>query len=371
MRPLRLVLLGLLAILVTAIVVSLPWIDAQRRAVIVLSSTSPKPVLSWIVRVVTGEPHSEEATIAGVGTTIVSRDGKRPAIVLIPGVVEGGRENPDVQRLAHGLARAGFRVFVPDLPGLADGELVPATVKAAVDVANEVVRRDDVRGGRVGFAGSWAGATVGLLAAEDPFLAPRVSVVAGVAPWTAAPNALRLATTGYSLENGKPVAYEASPALALTAARSLVAMLGASTARMQLQELLRGASPKDQDPLRVVRGLSTTGLDPDAAAVVRLLANRNPARFDALYAALPRSLQAELGSVSPLVGAGRLQSRVELATAPHDEIAPPSESQALARASDKVHVSELGSVADGLPKPSIGNAFATNAWLVRAIRAAR
>jgi pimeloyl-ACP methyl ester carboxylesterase len=371
MRPVRLGLLALLAIVVTVIVVSLPWIDAQRRAVIVLASTSPTPLLSWLVRVVTGEPHSEEATIAGVGTTIVSRDGKRPAVVLIPGVVEGGRENPDVQRLAHGLARAGYRVFVPDLPGLGDGEIVPTTVESAVDLATEVVRRDDVRGGRIGFAGSWAGATVGLLAAEDPFLAPRVSVVAGVAPWTAAPNALRLATTGYSLENGNPVAYETSPALALTAARSLVAALRPSTTRSQLLELLRGASPRDEDPLRVVRGLSTTGLDPDAAAVVRLLANRSPARFDGLYAALPGYLHTDLQQLSPLVGAGRLQSRVELATAPHDEIAPPSESRALERASDKVRLTEIGSVAHGLPDPSIGNAFATNAWLVRALRAAK
>jgi pimeloyl-ACP methyl ester carboxylesterase len=371
MRPVRLVLLALLAIVLAAVVVSLPWIDAQRRAVIVFSSTSPKPVLSWLVRVVTGDPHSEEATIAGVSTTIVSRDGKRPAVVLIPGVVDAGRQNADVQRLAHGLARAGFRVFVPDLPGLGDGELVPATVRSTVDLATEVLRRDDVRGGRVGLAGAWAGATVGLLAAEDPFLAPRVSVVAGVAPWTAAPNALRLATTGRSLENGKATAYETSPALARTAARSLVAALRPSTTRMQLLALLQGVPPGDEDPLRVVRGVSTAGLDPGAAAVVRLLGNRSSARFDRLYAALPAYLQADLQQLSPLVGAGRLQSRVELATAPHDRIAPPSESRALARASDKVHVSELGSVADGLPKPSIGDAFATDAWLVRAIRAAK
>jgi hypothetical protein len=234
-----------------------------------------------------------------------------------------------------------------------------------------VLRRDDVRGGRVGFAGSWAGATVGLLAAEDPFLAPRVSVVAGFAPWTAAPNALRLATTGYSLENGKPVAYETSPALALTAARSLVAALRPSTTRSQLQELLRGVSPRDQDPLRVVRGLSSAGLDPAAAAVVRLLANRSPARFDGLYAALPGYLHTDLQQLSPLVGAGRLQGRVELATASHDEFAPPSESRALERASEKVRVAELGSVAHGLPKTSIENGFATQSWLARAIREAR
>ena len=189
MRPLRLVLLALLAIVATATVVFWSWLDAQRRAVIVLSTTSPTPVVSWAVRVITDEPHSQDMSIAGVVTTIVSPGGggARHAVVLIPGVVDQGRLNPKVQRLAHGLARAGFIVFVPDLPGLADGQIVPATVKSAVDLASAVLQRTDVRGGQVAFTGAWAGATIGLLAAEDPVLAPRISVVAGVAPWSAAP----------------------------------------------------------------------------------------------------------------------------------------------------------------------------------------
>ena len=56
MRPLRLVLLALLAIVATATVVFWSWLDAQRRAVIVLSTTSPTPVVSWAVRV-TAETH--------------------------------------------------------------------------------------------------------------------------------------------------------------------------------------------------------------------------------------------------------------------------------------------------------------------------
>src|SRR3954471_19557327 len=110
MRPMRLVLLGLLAIAAAATVVFWSWIDSERRAMIVLSTTSPTPVLSWAVRVVTAEPHAEETRLAGVVTTVFypGGGGARHAIVLVPGVVGQGRLNPSVQRVARGLARAGF-----------------------------------------------------------------------------------------------------------------------------------------------------------------------------------------------------------------------------------------------------------------------
>ncbi len=368
MRPTRLISLAVLAIVAAATVVFWSYIDAQRRAVIVLSTTSPKPVLSWAVRVVTAEPHSEDTSLAGVVTTIYypGGGGSRHAVVLIPGVVPQGRLNPDVQRIARGLARAGLIAFVPDLPGMADGQIVPQTVRSAVDLAGEVLRRPDVKGGQVAFAGAWAGATVGLLAAEDPVLAPRISVVAGIAPWGAAPNLIRLATTGFALEQGSPSAYQASPTLGLTVGRSLVAALKPSASRQQLLELLGGVSPTEPDPLRVIRGLAVAGLDPDAAAVVSLLANRHPTVFDQLYASLPQYLKTDLEQLSPLVGAAQLRARVELATSSHDEISPPSESLALERASPQVHVTKTGSVAHGVP----GGGFASNAWLVRALRAA-
>src|SRR3954452_19465985 len=129
MRPMRLVLLGLLAIAAAATVVFWSWIDAERRAMIVLSTPSPTPVLSWALRVVTAEPHSEDTSLAGVVTTVYhpGGGGSRHAVVLVPGVVPQGRLNTDVQRIARGLARAGLIVFVPDLPGMADGQIVPQT----------------------------------------------------------------------------------------------------------------------------------------------------------------------------------------------------------------------------------------------------
>jgi pimeloyl-ACP methyl ester carboxylesterase len=365
----RLFLLALLAAAAAAAVVFWPWIDAQRRATVLLSSTSPTPVLSWAVRLVTADPRTEQSVLAGVPTTIVrAGGGRRPAIVLVPGTVDGGRSNQRVLRLAGGLARAGYLVLVPDLPGMADGEIVGATVQAAVAVALAAVRRDDVRGGKVALAGAWAGASVALLAAEDPTLAPRVSVVAGVAPWTAVPNLLRLATTGFVLDRGGLEAYKADPYVSLVAGRSLVAALRPSTARTDLLAVLRGVVRNDPDPLRALRGVGVTTLPPDAAAVVRLLANTSASSFDGLYAALPDYLHTEVERLSPLVGASALDAPVELATSAHDRFVPPGEAQALRRESSRIRVTVSGGLASGLPDPSFGEAFATDAFVVRVLR---
>lgn len=367
MRPRRLILLGLLAVAAAATVVFWSWIDAQRRAVVVLSVTSPTPVLSWVVRVVTDEPRTEETTLAGLPATVVrpGHGSRWPAVVLLP----PRRADPGSLRLARGLARAGYVVLLPDLPGMADGQIDDATVKKTVDTGLDAVHRGDVRGGQIAFVGAWAGASVALLAAEDTLLAPRVSVVAGVAPWTAVPSMLRLATTGFVLDAGELTPYSVDPYVALAAARSLVAALAPSTDRSQLLQLLLGVGQNDPDPLRVVRGLALGSLTADAAAVVRLLANTHAPTFDSLYAALPDYVHAAIERLSPLVGAAQIQARVELATADHDRFVPPAESRALERTSPPVHLTVTGAVRNGLPDPSIGDAFGVDAFVVRALHA--
>ncbi len=373
MRVRRLVLLGLLAVTAAATVVFWSWIDAQARAVVVLSGTSPTPVVSWAVRLATGEPRAERAAIGGASVTIVrpGRGHRWPAVVLFPGAARAGRDDPSVQRLANALARAGYLVVVPELPGAADGELGDATVRAAVDVAVETAHRDDVSGADVALAGAWGGGTVALLAAEDSLLGPRVSVVAAVSPWAAAANALRLATTGFVLSGGQLQPYDADPLLSLTAAKSLVAALPGGSDREQLRQLLQGVPPGDPDPLRVVRGLALANLTPPAAAVVRLLENTHAPSFDSLYGELSSSVRAAMERLSPLVTAPGLQARVEIAVAPHDRFAPADESRALQRASPRVHVTVTGSVSNGLPDPSLTQALATDGFVVRALRAAR
>src|SRR6185295_18260936 len=92
-----------------------------------------------------------------------------------------GCAHPAVQRLACGMGRAGYTVLVPELPGLREGRLTPATLEATVEVAVAAAVREPT--GRIVLFGVSAGASLGLLAAANPAVTDRVAMVVAIAPW--------------------------------------------------------------------------------------------------------------------------------------------------------------------------------------------
>lgn len=312
--------------------------------------------------------------VAGVPTTIVRPgEGRRwPALVFVNGATARGRHHPEVQRLARALGRAGFLVVVPDLPGLARGELTLATVASAVAVARATLGRPDVRGGRVALFGVSVGTSIALLVAEDPSLAQRVSIVAGLAPYSDLRKVIHLAATGLYPEDGRLLRYRASSALALVVARSLVAGLPEPD-RGMLEALLPRVDGAPNDPLARLRTVRVTGLGAEARAVVELLANRDPQHFNRLYAALPPRYRAGLRQLSPIAGAGSLFAPVALASASHDKYFPLAESRALARAAPRVRITVTSALAHAVPRLSLANLaglISFDAFAVRVMRAA-
>src|SRR6266540_2581971 len=235
--PLRLTAAALVvlagAVAVTAVVAKRSWPAVQLQGVAVLATTDKTPVLAWAARAVTAEPQVQETVVAGAPATVVRPgrgDGPWPAIVFVNGATRAGRRHPQVRRLANGLARAGFLVVVPDLPGLPLGEITPVTTAATIAVAKATSERRDVRDGRVGLYGVSVGASLALLAAESPALAGRVTVVGGEAPWVDMRRVIRLATTGYY----GGARYETDPYASLAIARSLAAGLPPGRGRGRL-----------------------------------------------------------------------------------------------------------------------------------------
>ena len=350
-RPWRLVALAYLAVVVAGIVVFRSAVSAQADAVVVLGVALEAPVVSPVVERLTDEPRVEETRVAGMPTTVVSPRGasRSPAIVFLNGATARGRHHPRVQGLARGFARAGHLALVPDLPGLRAGEITTRTLEAALAVVREARRRPDAQRGRLALVGVSVGATLALLVAEDRELGGSLSVVAGVAPWADLESVYRLATTGHYEEDGRLVRYETDPFLLVAAARSLAAALPPSRDRSALLSILREV---DETQGEVV--LAPPGpLGSAAEAVVALLANRDPGRFDELYRALPASIHAAHRRLSPVVGAARLRVPVELASAPEDEYFPVAESRDLAeRAPGRVRVTVTRTLEHAIPELS-------------------
>ena len=374
----RLLLLApLVAVTVALNAVYWSWIDAQARAVVVLTSILETPVLTPVVEGVTGEPRFEEdAVVAGNPALVVKPEGEGPwpTLFFVNGTVPEGRELPEVRRLAEGLARAGYLVVVPDLPGLRSDEITPETVSETLEVARAVSERSDASGGRVGLVGVSTGATLALLAAENPSLEGRLSIVAGVAPYADIRTILNVATTGYYRDGEDFLPYETDPFLSYVVARSLVAALPPGEDRETLRSELEEVGRLDPNPLARFRDRPLDDLGPEARSVVELLANRDPERFEELYKALPDEVRGDLDKLSPLAGEGQLDAPVELVSGPQDKYFPISESYSIVGIAPKRRVTVTAALDHAEPSFSIRDIPAfmrMDGFVVRSLREAR
>lgn len=348
---------------------------AQARAAVVLVSFLEVPVASPVVGVLTGEPRLTEGRVAG-NQALISQpasEGPHPAIFFVNGAVPQGRDLPEARRLAASLARAGYLVVLPDLPGLKEYEIRPHTADEAAEVAREISRRPDVRDGEVALVGVSTGASLALLAAERPRVEERVSVVAGVAPYADIRTVFSVATTGHHEKDGRLVPYPPDPYLPYVAGHSLIAAVPDPGDREVLESRLERVKAGDEDPLSTLRGMPVGDLGPEAGAVRRLLANRDPRRFDDLYAALPRGMRRDMRELSPVAGAERLDAPVELVTGPRDRYFPPSESYDLLSVAPERRVTVTGVLDHSEVRLSAGDLaglWKLNGFVVRALREA-
>jgi acetyl esterase/lipase len=303
----------------------------MRKALLLVILVLDVPLLGRLARRLTPDPAVEELHVDGVPVEMLRPPGgePRPAWIFVNGAHPLRRREPVVWRLATGLARAGYVVFVPDIPGLGDGTVTARTLEATGAVTAAACRRADVRAGRVALVGASTGAGLALIAAGRPDLADRISVVAAVAPFADLRKLICLTTTGYYEEDGAFAPYEVTDLHRQVVARSLVAAIPAQNDRERLLARLddlerEGLNPLEELPRRA------DGVTRDARAVVDLLRNREPERFAELFAALPSEVHAFMEELSPLRFREGLQAPIEIAVPPSDVYFPPGEAAALA-----------------------------------------
>jgi len=254
--------------------------------------------------------------------------GPWPAVLFVNGAHPLRRREAIVQRLSRGLARAGYVVFVPDLPGLGEGEISMRTLDSLVEVTSEVLELRDVRKMKVALVGASTGASLALIVAARPALAERVSVVVAVAPYGDLEKIVCLVTTGFYEENGGFVPYAVTPLARRIIARSLIAALDPAVRAELLSELDRTEGDVDPRIWLDRRG----ALDTETGTVIALLANRDPSQYRPLCQELPPEISSILRRLSPVTSAGDVRAPVEILVPPSDVYFPPAEASALAAA---------------------------------------
>jgi hypothetical protein len=374
LRPLRYAGIALLLALVVSALFFRPWLAAQGRSLVVLVSAVDVPVLGWVLRVVTDEPRFEETELVGVPATVVrpgGGNGPWPAVVFFNGATARGRHHPQVRRLASGLARAGYVVYVPDPHGLSRGEITPRTLADSVAVARAAADGSHARDGHVALAGVSVGTTLSLLVAEDPTVSSRVSLVAGIAPYADLREVIRLATTGRHLVGGRLLPHQSDSFVGLVVSRSLAAGLPPGQDRDALLGHLLRVDDDADAPLVGLESWPRGRLGDAARAVLDVLLNDDPERFDALFAALPSGMRENMSALSPLRRVAAIEAPVELASAPRDKYFPLSDSRSLAAAARQGRLTVTETLDHAVPSASlheIADLFRFYGFLVRSLK---
>ena len=346
---------------------------ATARAWILLGEVLDVPVAGRVVRALTPAPRVERIDVDGVAVEIVRPSGHRarPAWVFVNGAHPLRRREPVVTRLVEGLARAGFIVFVPDVPGLGDGTVTSRTVAATRAVVAAAIERPDVAGARVALIGASTGAGLSLVAAGSAGLADRVSVVAAVAPFADLRKLISLTTTG-TYDGDDDGRYEVTDLHRSVVVRSLVAALPDAGER---ESLLADVTEIEQEALNPLRELPArvSPRSAEAASVLALLANDDPVEFAALYDALPEVVHAFVAEVSPLAACRRVVAPVEIVVPPLDTYFPPGEARALAEALPSARLTVTPALDHTRPAASlrrIGDLLPLYRFVVRGLAAA-
>lgn len=293
-------------------------------------------------------------TVDGVPVEEVRPAGEAPlpTFVFFTGAHPLRRREPLVRQVTHGLARVGYQVFLPELPGLGEGEIGVRTLEVAVAVTRATAERLEVANERVALLGASAGASIALLAAADPQLVDRVSLVVAVAPFADLEKMVCLATAGaYEEPSGRFEAYAADDLLRRVVTRSLIALLPDPDRAVLRAELgpLEGEDPAELDRLRK----RAAALTRPGHALLELLDNRDAARFRDLCADLPAEVIDTVRQLSPIHAAARVRAPVEIVVPPLDLYFPPGEATALAKALPRARLTTTGTLDHTRPSTSL------------------
>jgi pimeloyl-ACP methyl ester carboxylesterase len=254
-------------------------------------------------------------------------------LVLVPGAVEQGKDDPRLVAFAATFARARFAVLVPEIPNLRtqrlsaeDAQPIGAALRS-LGACIEPARR----AGSVGVAAISYAAGPALLAALAPSNRELVGVLTAIGGYYDTAAVVTFFTTGYYREGpearwrqrepnayGKWVFVRANaPRLADPADRQALAAIAAR----KLDDL--AADIADLRPR----------LGPEGRAVMALLDNADPERVPALIDALPAGVRGDLAALDlSRRDLSQLPFELVLVHGRDDPIIPASESRALAAA---------------------------------------
>lgn len=292
-------LLGLVAVLAAASAYFMPryfeaaWFledIAAGDAETMWKTLHPAPTASGATWAVEGR--------AGSGDLYTPTEAIKGRMVFVPGLVENGRRDPRVIAFAESLARAGFLTLVPQSTAFDALKANADDIQTVSDAATWLADTDFPGAPRtkVGITALSYMAGPSLIAASRAPLNEKVGFVFFIGGYYAMSDVIRFVTTRkFRLDDGDPW-QEAEPAdYALWAFMAAQAQGVDGPDRAHLTAI---ATKKLQSPDADVSA-EIAALGAEGQAIHALIENRDPDRVDALIAALPASMRAQLDALDP------------------------------------------------------------------------
>jgi pimeloyl-ACP methyl ester carboxylesterase len=326
-------------------------------AVLPLSACSPSRAIE-AARVLAdlSQPGPEEAALAPTSVAFSPRSGvaggdlywpadAKAALVLVPGVVPEGKDDPRLVELAQTLVRARFAVLVPDIVSLRAQQVSPDDARAIAAAISWLARcTAPEEAPSVGVMAISYAAGPAILAALRPDVGSQVRFLVAIGGYYDTVAVVTFFTTGYfrsapdaPWQRGEPNAYGKWVFIAANAQRlddpddraALAAM-----AERKLEDLDADVSDLE------------AGLGPQGRAVTALLANQDPERVPALIDNLPEAVQSDLVALDlSRRDLSQLDARLLLVHGRDDPIIPSAESQKLAAAAPDARLYLVDSLA--------------------------
>lgn len=253
----------------------------------------------------------------------------RAGMVLVPGLAVAGGDDPRLVALARTLARVGFVVLIPEIPGFRSYRMGAEDVHvlvAAVQALDGVAQMH--AGLPVGIGAFSFAVGPALIAALDPRVAHRVDFVVAVGGYYDLRRLIAYYTTGANRDDPQAITpYDKGKWIF---ALGVSEKLPRASDRLAIQAVARRAIYADAGESDIP---APSSLSPGGAALLELLTNTSSERVPILLAQLPPSLRAEISALNPAEQPmDALGARLLLLHGRGDNIIPYTESIALAEA---------------------------------------
>ncbi len=298
-------------------------------AALLMSDIAASGDVSFFKRL-TAKPVESTSDLRGVEVDLYTpANAARASLVLVPGAAVLGRQEPRLRNLARSLARAGFLVIVPELPGPRRLSLSRADAEALADVLRGA--NDNRPWLPSGIAAVSYGVGPAIIAALEPDLLGKIDFIVAIGGYHNTDSAIQFMVTGTFRRANDPLLHRVAPNT-----YSRWVFLQANAGRLDDthdRDLLRTLADRRLDDPDASSADIRALLSPQGLAVLDLLEATDPAQVPSLIAALPQAVRRDIDSLNlALHDLKPLTARLILVHGRDDPIIPYSESEALAAA---------------------------------------